>query len=140
MIMKALIIVLLLVIFTVPLNAQKKSKFTQEQLNNALVKAKKLKTTGAVITLSGCVLDVTGIALLATAPVTGTRTGIFGTTEWNNHDWRGGWYVLLAGVGFTALGIPLWSTGAAKKRHIEVALKKFQGSASANGIGLTIRF
>jgi hypothetical protein len=138
--MKAIILVLLITIFSVPINAQKKSKFTKEQLNIALVKANKLKKTGTVITLSGCVLDITGIALIATAPVTGQDWGYFRGGYYNKYDWRGGWYVLLAGVGFTTVGIPLWSTGATKKRHIKAALAKLEGSASINGIGFRIRF
>lgn len=127
-------------IFSISVNPQRKSKFTKEQLNYSLVKANQLKTTGAVITLSGCVLDITGIVLIATAPVIGQDWGYFRFGYYNKYDWRGGWSVLLAGVGFTAAGIPLWSTGATKKRHIKAALTKFEGSASINGIGLKISF
>jgi O-antigen ligase len=136
--MKALIIVLLLVILAVSVNAQSKSHLNQEQLNNALKKAKTIKRTGAVITISGCVLDVTGIVLLATSPVNGHRYSyFFGETD--TYDWRGG-YVLLTGVVLSLGGIPPWVIGGVKKIHAENKLAELKVSASFNGIGLKIRF
>jgi hypothetical protein len=102
--MKAVIIVLLLVIFAVSGSAQSKRQFTPEQLNLALKKAKIIKRTGAVITISGCVLDITGIVLLATSPVNGHRYSYFLGEEVDTYDWRGG-YVLLTGVVLSLGGI-----------------------------------
>jgi hypothetical protein len=50
--------------------------------------------------------------------------------------------VMIGGLGLMAVGIPLWAIGKSKERHIriDVELVKFKGLASANGIGLKIRF
>ena len=134
-IMKKLILVLLIGIFTVSVNAQKKSTLNRDQVNLAYVKAKSLKKTGIVITLSGCVLVGTG-KILTDQIKYDPNTGYMSQPTYH------GFGVLLAGIGIglTAIGIPLWATGATKKKNIEVGLKKFQGSASATGIGLKIRF
>jgi hypothetical protein len=137
--MKAVIIVLLLVIFAVSGNAQSKSRFTPEQLNLALKKAKTIKRTGAIITISGCVLDITGIVLLATSPVNGHRYSYFLGEEVDTYDWRGG-YVLLTGVVLSLGGIPPWIIGGVKKTHAENKLAELKVTASFNGIGLKIRF
>jgi hypothetical protein len=49
---------------------------------------------------------------------------------------------MIGGLGLMAVGIPLWAIGKSKERHIriDVELVKFKGLASANGIGLKIRF
>jgi hypothetical protein len=135
---KALIIFLLLVILAISVNAQSKGHLNQEQLNNALKKAKTIKRTGAIITISGCVLDVTGIVLLATSPVTGQKYSYF-WGETDTYDWRGG-YVLLTGVVLSLGGIPPWIIGGIKKMHAENKLAELKVSASINGIGLKIRF
>jgi hypothetical protein len=136
--MKGLIIILLLVIFTTTISAQRKSPLTQEQLKLAFVKAKNLKRTGAVITITGCVLDVTGLALLATSPVNGTTTGIF-YRERETYAWRGGG-VLLTGLVLSFGGIPPWIIGGVKKMHAGNKLAGFKVSASLNGAGLKINF
>jgi hypothetical protein len=53
-----------------------------------------------------------------------------------------GTFIVLGGLVVTLVGIPVGVSGANRKRGIEVELNKFipKGSASINGIGLTIRF
>jgi hypothetical protein len=50
--------------------------------------------------------------------------------------------LMIGGLGLMAVGIPLWAIGKTKERHlkIEAELVRFKGIASANGIGLKIRF
>lgn len=50
--------------------------------------------------------------------------------------------VMFTGLGIMAVGIPLLAIGKSKERHIgiEAELVNFKGMASANGIGLKIRF
>ena len=122
--------VLLLAIFTVSVNAQRKSQYTQEQLNVASVKAKILQGIGAGLIISGCALII------------GTRIKV--DTQPNYQKDRAqrdrGFESYLLGIGFIEIGIPPLAIGWAKKRHIKVALNKLNGSASINGIGLKIRF
>ena len=135
--MKTLVLVLLITIFSVSLNAQIKRKYTQEELKIALVKAKTLKRTGAVITIGGCVLDGIGIALLDSRKIIGT-TGVWGRR--NVYEKNGGGWCFLAGIAMTAAGIPVWITGGTKKKNIDNKLATFKVSASATGIGAIIRF
>jgi hypothetical protein len=120
------------------INAQRGSELNQEQLTVALKKAKDLKVTGAFITISGCVLDVAGIVLLATSPVNGTTTGIF-YRERETYAWRGGG-VLVTGLILSFGGIPPWVIGGVKKMHAENRLANLKVSASISGVGLRIRF
>ena len=136
--MKRSILAMLVGFFALSINAQSTSQKNQEQLNLAIVKAKNLRTTGAIITISGCVLDVTGIVLLATSPVNGTRTGFLGGT-WDTYDWRGGG-VLYTGLALSCGGLWTWIIGAVKKNNYEIKLAKYKVSASLNSIGLQIRF
>jgi hypothetical protein len=48
--------------------------------------------------------------------------------------------MIATGIGMTAVGIPLWAKAGHKKKQMEAELEKFNGSASAYGIGLKIRF
>jgi hypothetical protein len=49
---------------------------------------------------------------------------------------------MIGGLGLMSVGIPLWAIGKSKERHIRIdaELVKFKGLASANGVGLIIRF
>jgi hypothetical protein len=136
-VMKKLVLVLLLVIFTGSVNAQRKSQLTQEQLKVALAKATIMKRTGAVITISGCMLDGIGLILLDSRKVIGT-TGVWGRR--NVYEKNGGGWCLLAGIATTAVGIPTWITGGTKKKNINNKLATFNFSSSETGIGLKIRF
>jgi hypothetical protein len=99
-------------------------------MNLALVKAKNMKGTGAVLSISGAVPGGSGIVLFFTSPP---------TPDGKAYECRGGG-VLLTRLGLTAVEIPLWTIGGHKKMHIDNALAKFKVSASINGIGLKIRF
>jgi hypothetical protein len=49
---------------------------------------------------------------------------------------------MFGGLGLITVGIPLWAIGKSKERHIRIdaELVRFKGLASANGVGLKIRF
>jgi hypothetical protein len=136
--MKTPVLVLLIAMFTVSLNAQRKSQLTQEQLKVALVKATIKKRTGAVITISGCVLDAVGLILLDRRKVIGTKSNRRDADY--IYEKNGGGWCLLAGIATTAVGIPKWITGGIKKKNIDNKLATFEVAASQNGIGLKIRF
>lgn len=128
--MKKLILGLLLGFFALSINAQSKSQFTQEQLKVALVKAKILKGTGIVLIISGCALLVGTDKYLETHP----------NYQKDREPRDRGYESYFFGPLVIASGIPLLAIGWTKKRHIKVALTKFNGSASINGIGIKIRF
>jgi len=47
---------------------------------------------------------------------------------------------MLGGVGLLAVGVPIWTIGRVKERHIEIGLVRFNRLTSVNGIGLKISF
>ena len=129
--MKTLILVLLLAIFTVSVNAQSKSTLV---FGNALVKYKKMEITGTVLTVIGGVALFTGNILYWKTYNDNSEPSKDKVNTYRN--------VMFGGLGLMAVGIPLWAVGKSKERHItiEAELVKFKGLASANGIGLKIRF
>lgn len=50
--------------------------------------------------------------------------------------------IMFGGLGLMAVGIPLWTFGRVKERHItiEARIVKFNGYISANGAGFKVRF
>ncbi len=135
--MKTLLGILLITSFTIPLNAQKKSQFNEEQLKIALVKAKTMKRTGAVMTMTGGALDVIGIFMLDNRKPIGTD-GVWGRRI--VYEKNGGGWCLLAGIAITAAGIPLWITGGTKKKNIDNKLATFKVTVLPNAVGIKIRF
>jgi hypothetical protein len=131
--MKSLLLVLLLTIFTFSVNAQSKNSLI---FGDAIVKDKKMERIGTVITVIGGVTLFTGNILYwkiyndkGSEVPSGNKVDTYRN-------------VMIGGLGLMAVGIPIWAIGKAKERHIriEAELVKFKGLASANGIGLKIRF
>jgi hypothetical protein len=130
--MKTLILFLSIAIFTVSLNAQSKGTMIFGTAQNKYLK---MERTGTVLTAIGGVALFTGNILYWKAyndrnnesaePKTKTYGGI-----------------MIGGIGLMAVGIPLLTIGKTKLRHIEIEarLVRFNGLASANGIGLKVRF
>jgi hypothetical protein len=131
--MKTLILFLLLAIFTVSVNAQSKNSLI---FGNALVKYKNMQRTGAVLSVIG------GVAFVAGNIMYWKVYNDYGNSEPPVDKVNTYGHVMLGGLGLMAVGIPLWAIGKAKERHItiEAELVRFKGLASANGIGLKIRF
>jgi hypothetical protein len=129
--MKNLLIIFFITIFTVSVNAQSKNSLI---FSNALEKDTKMVRAGTILTAIG------GVALL---------TGNFMFWKAYNHDSnpaenkvKTSRSIMLGGLGFIAVGIPLWTTGKMKERQIriEAQLIKFKGYSSANGVGLVLKF
>lgn len=107
--MKNLLLVFLLVIFTIPGIGQSKNSLI---FSNALEKDTKMVRAGTILTAIG------GIALF---------TGNFMYWKAYNHDMnppenkvKTSRTIMLGGLGFMAVGIPLWTTGKIKERHIRI--------------------
>lgn len=131
--MKKNILVLLFAIFAASVYAQSNNTLV---FGDALVKYKRMETTGTVLTVVGGVALFTGNFLY--------------WKSFNDHD-NGGPVegkartyrdIMFGGLGLMAVGIPLWAIGKSKERHIiiEAELVKFNRWASVNGVGLKIRF
>jgi len=131
--MKKLILIFLVAILTIQINAQSKGSIIY---GDAVTKYKKMEITGTVLTAIGGAVFFTGNVLYWKA--------------YNNHSidepvvskigtYKG---IIYGGLGLMAVGIPVWSIAKSKERHISIdaQLVKFRGLASANGIGLKIRF
>jgi hypothetical protein len=131
--MKTVILVLLLTIFTFSVKAQSKSSLIFE---DALGKDKKMERIGTALTVIGGVTLFVG-NLLYWKVYNDSANGEPSGDKVNTY--RG---VMIGGLGLMSVGIPLWAIGKSKERHIRIdaELVKFKGLASANGVGLKIRF
>ena len=132
-IIKIFVPVLLLIIYIAPADAQSKNTLIY---GNALVRDKNMQTTGTVIIAVGAATLFTGNLLYRK---TYNDRGNSEPPEDKVNTYR---YVMFGGLGLMAVGIPVWAIGKSKERHIkiEAQLIKFKGLASANGIGLKIKF
>ena len=130
--MKIPVLVLMLSILTVSVEAQSKNTLV---FGNALVKYKNMQKIGTGMTIIG------GAALF-TGNILYWKAYNNGNTEHSDDKAKTYGNVMLGGLGLMAVGIPLWAIGKTKERHIiiEADLVRFKGLASANGVGLKIRF
>jgi len=130
--MKTLILFLLLAIVTVSLDAQTKGKMI---FGTAQSKYQKLERTGTVLTAIGGVALLTGNILYWKAYNDRTNE----SPEPNTKTYSA---MMFGGIGLMAVGIPLLTIGKTNLRQIEIEarLVQFKGLASANGIGLKVRF
>ena len=107
---KYLTVVLFLIMLAITCQAQRiyskenLEKVSSEDLNLYYGKAKKMKKTGNIITLTGSCTAVTGIVLIA---LNSESTAYFGL------------YMLMAGIGTTVIGIPILITGSTRVKNIE---------------------
>ena len=127
------ILILLIVICSVSANAQSKSTLIY---GDALIRDKRMEGIGTVLTVVGGVTLFTGNILYRKAYNDHTNGEPQESKVRSSRD------VMFVGIGLMAVGIPLWAIGKSKERHIkiEAELVKFKGLASANGIGLKIKF
>jgi hypothetical protein len=130
--MKILFLFLLPAILSVSLNAQSKGTMIFGTAQN---KYQKMERTGTIITAVGGVALFTGNILYWKAfndrnnESPEPKTKIYGA-------------MMIGGVGLLAVGIPLLAIGKTTLRHIEIEarLVQFKGLASANGIGVNVKF
>jgi hypothetical protein len=130
--MKTLFLFLLTAIFTVSLDAQTKGTMIFGTAQN---KYQKMERTGTVLTAIGGVALFTGNILYWKAYNDRNNE----IPESKTKAYRG---IMIGGIGLMAVGIPLLTIGKTKLRHIEIQarLVQFKGLASANGLGLRVRF
>jgi hypothetical protein len=130
--MKMAILVLLLALLTTAVKAQTNNSLV---FGNALVKYKNMERIGTGLTIVGGAALFTGNILYWETYNNDNK----GPTESKAKTYK---TLMFAGLGLMAVGIPLWAIGKTKERQItiEASLVKFRGLASANGIGIKIRF
>jgi hypothetical protein len=130
--MKTSILFLLLLVFMVSLNAQTNGTMIFGTAQN---KYQKMETIGTALTAIGGVALFTGTILFWKEYNDRTNE----SPEPKTNTYRG---IMIGGTGLMAVGIPLLTIGKTNLRHIEIEarLVKFKGLASANGIGLKVRF
>jgi hypothetical protein len=130
--MKTLILFLLSAILTVSINAQTKGAMIFGTAQN---KYQKMEIAGTVLTTIGGVALFTGNFLYWKEYNDRTNE----SPEPNTKTYRG---MMIGGIGLLAVGIPLLTIGKTKLRRIEIEarLVRFKGFASADGLGLKIRF
>jgi len=147
--MKTLIMILTLGLFTLSVNAQwyynsfsvsNINDLNQDQLNLSLAKANQSIKTGRIMTGAGL-----GVFIIGSIIYSSGLNNIASSTTYSGIDdglnkGIAGAYIASAGGIVAGIGIPLWISGFMRKSDIEIALVKFKGSASINGIGLKIRF
>jgi hypothetical protein len=111
---KFTIVALLLFLFAIEDKAQglysqkNLEKVSSEDLSLYLTKAQKLKKTGGVITIVGSSILVVGGVFIATDRETAFYTGF---------------YCGFAGLGITAIGLPIHLTGSSRVRKVSKLLK-----------------
>jgi hypothetical protein len=130
--MKTLFLFLLLAICTVSINAQSKSTMI---FGTAQSKYLKMERTGIVLTaIGGAALFTGNILYWKEYNVRNNESPEPKTKTYKS--------IMIGGIGLIAVGIPLLTIGKTKLRHIEIEarLVQFKGLASANGIGLKVRF
>ncbi|HEX7492913.1 MAG TPA: hypothetical protein VF346_01730 [Bacteroidales bacterium] len=129
--MKKLIAICFLVSFFLSLNAQSKNSLV---FGDAVVKYKKMQNAGAVLSIIG------GATFIAGNIMYRKIYNDFGINEPPGDKVKTYRQVMLGGVGLLAVGVPLWTIGRIKEKHIEIGLVRFNSLYLANGIGLKISF
>jgi hypothetical protein len=130
--MKILLTVFLLAILSLTTEAQSNNSLV---FGKAIDKYQKMETTGTVLTVLGSATLFTGNFLYW--KINNNRDTEPSVSK--AHTYRN---VMFGGLGLMAIGIPLWSIGKTKERHITIDARvvRFNGYVSANGVGLKVRF
>ena len=129
--MKKLVAICFFVFFVLSLNAQSKNSLV---FGDAVVKYKRMQKTGAVLSIIG------GATFIAGNIMYRKIYDDFGINEPPGDRVKSYRQVMLGGVGLLAVGVPIWTIGRVKERHIEIGLVRFNRPTSANGIALKISF
>lgn len=140
---RSLLFAIMVVIYFSLVAQQPFISMTREQLNLVLAKANDKINAGMTLTFSGIVVEIAGIVILLKG-LKELDEAEFGTGELFSGFGRytGGLILMAGAMGLMGSGIPIWAIGASKKKKIEFELMKYRtnGSASAFGIGIKIRF
>lgn len=131
--MKTLFLVFLVAFLAVTSSAQTNNS---KVFGKAIVKYQNMEKAGTVLTVLGGAALFTGNYLYWKAY---NHRDIEEPSLSKSHTYRN---IMFGGLGLMAVGIPLWSFGKVKERHItiEARIVKFNGFISANGAGLKVRF
>jgi hypothetical protein len=129
--MKKLISICFFVFFLLSLNAQSKNSLV---FGDAVVKYKKMQRAGAVISIIG------GATFIAGNIMYWKIYNDFGINEPPGDRVKTYRQVMIGGVGLLAVGVPLWTIGRVKERHIEIGLVRFNHMTASNGIGIKMCF
>ena len=140
--MKKLISIGLLVLLALRCNAQehykqKYSELNQDQLNFELKKASKTVKTGKILTFAGPCAFAAGVLLF----ISGVNEDLSGDSN-SEVKIVGGYVFVLGGFVSTIAGVPVWISGAKKKKKVTLELEKYnlKGTASTYGIGIKVMF
>lgn len=131
--MKTLYLVILITFLTVTSNAQSGNSLV---FGKAIVKYQNMEKAGTVITVLGGAALFTGNYLYWKAY---NHRDIEEPSSSKVNTYRN---IMFGGLGLMAVGIPLWTYGRVKERHItiEARIVRFNGYVSATGAGLKVRF
>jgi hypothetical protein len=140
--MKKLTMVLLLISMAISASAQWYYKMygvttmdslTEAQLNLGLQKSLSTAKTGKIMTVVGAGMIVGGYALALSS---------FNADDWESGVSQGltGGMLFYGGVIVGGIGVGHWIVGSSRKKDIQIVLVKFEGSASINGVGITVYF
>jgi len=131
--MKTLYLVILITCLTVTSNAQSGNSLV---FGKAIVKYQNMEKAGTVITVLGGAALFTGNYLYWKAY---NHRDIEEPSSSKANTYRN---IMFGGLGLMAVGIPLWTYGRVKERHItiEARIVRFNGYVSATGAGLKVRF
>ncbi len=131
--MKTLLLVLVISILSISLIAQTNNSLV---FGKAIVKYQNMEKAGTVLTVLGGATLFTGNYLY-------WKTYNHRDIEEPNVGKANTYLnIMFGGLGLMAVGIPLWTFGRVKERHItiEARIVKFNGYISANGAGFKVRF
>lgn len=131
--MKTLFLVFLVTFLTVTTNAQSGNSLV---FGKAIVKYENMEKAGTVLTVLGGAALFTGNYMYWKAY---NHRDIEEPSVTRANTYRN---IMFGGLGLMAVGIPLWTYGRVKERHItiEARIVKFDGYISATGAGLKVRF
>lgn len=131
--MKTLLLVLVISILSISLIAQTNNSLV---FGKAIVKYQNMEKAGTVLTVLGGATLFTGNYLYWK---TYNHRDIKEPNVSKANTYRN---IMFGGLGLMAVGIPLWTFGRVKERHItiEARIVKFNGYISANGAGFKVRF
>lgn len=134
--MKKLLLALLQITLPFSVDAQVKDTLNQE-LNQDILKAKKWKTAGILMTISGASLFTIGVIRLANSPKE-CEPREHQAPRCHVTEWHGGG-LTLTGLCTTDVGMTVWTLAKHKEKHGKINWFEFK-LASVNGIGLKITF
>lgn len=133
--LKRTIYICLLILFVLPLNAQTKSKFTQEQLQKALVRDKIITGIGVADLAAGAVFIGLAIHDFNAPEYSRSPSGL----PVKNNPFKGTGKLLIGCI-FAGTGIPFIIIGGAKTHNVKVELMKGYNIVAATGIKVTVKF